>query len=81
MSSEIMEKPSRPYSSTDIDDDDEENHGLLRLRDLARRRHSFLYSLPHIIILYASNAVLLLLVIVLSATRTSYDPTLGVWCT
>ena len=78
MSFEKSENAGRLYSSDDIEDD--ESQGLLRLRSLVKSRKSFVFSLPHVIGLYVSNAVLLVLVIVLLIMHNSHDPTLGIWC-
>jgi hypothetical protein len=80
MSFEIAEKAKRPYSPNDIEDD-EESQGLLGFRQLVNSRKLPIYSFPHIIALYVSNAVLLVLVIMLLRKQKSLDPGLGVWCT
>jgi hypothetical protein len=79
--SDETEKALRPYPHYDVNDsDDEESQNLLRFHSLTKNRKSFVSSLPHIITLYATIAVLSILVIVLSIRQNHYDPSLGVWC-
>jgi hypothetical protein len=80
--SDETEKALRPDHHYDADDDseNEESRDLLRSRFFTRDRKSLVYSLPHIIALYTTIAILWALVIFLSMRQRNGDPSLGVWC-
>jgi hypothetical protein len=79
--SDETEKALRLDHHYDADDsEDEESWDLLRSRFFTRDRKSLVYSLPHIIMLYTTIAILWGLVIFLSMRQRNSDPSLGVWC-
>ena len=74
-----------PKDSEDYPQDESaeiEKQGLLDPFFIPKTRRSWIFSIPHIFALYASNAALLLLVIILSIElrKGPGDPSLGIWC-